>query len=208
MPPHPAAGTALAELATLPVKGRAPMTGYRRAQFGPAWDDNTNSTGGHNGCDTRNDILARDLTTITYRSGHCIVASGILHDPYTGTTISFIRGAATSTAVQIDHVVALGDAWQTGAQQLTYQQRIDYANDPDVLLAVDGPTNEQKGDADAASWLPPNKPYRCSYVARQVAIKHKWHLWVTPAEHDAITHVLTGCPDQPATAMGPAPSAG
>ncbi|SDI91210.1 Protein of unknown function [Frankineae bacterium MT45] len=201
-PIKPVSGTALAELASLPVKGRAPKTGYSRAQFGPAWTDATNSPGGHNGCDTRNDILARDLISVTYRSGHCVVASGVLHDPYTGKTIRFVRGVATSTAIQIDHVVALSNAWQTGAQQLTAQQRIDYANDPAVLLAVDGPINEQKGDGDAATWLPPNTSYRCSYVARQVAIKKKYRLWVTPPERDAIARVLATCPSQTAPVVG------
>ena len=138
---------------------------------------------GHNGCDTRNDILRRDLTDIVIKPGThgCTVASGVLHDPYTNTFITFTRGVTTSAAVQIDHVVALGDAWQTGAQQLSLAVRTNMANDPLELLAVSGPTNEQKGDADAASWLPPNKAFRCSYVAIQVAVKIRYHLWVTPS---------------------------
>jgi hypothetical protein len=182
----------------LPVKGRAPLTGYSRAQFGPAWTDDVTVPDGHNGCDTRNDILRRDLTTIVIKPGTsgCVVASGVLHDPYTGTIIPFIRGVSTSDAVQIDHVVALGDAWQTGAQQLSLAVRTNMANDPLELLAVSGPINEQKGDADAASWLPPNRAFRCSYVARQVAVKMTYHLWVTPAEHDAMARVLATCPAQ------------
>jgi Protein of unknown function (DUF1524) len=190
------ATTALAGLASLPVKGRAPLTGYSRAQFGPAWTDDVTVADGHNGCDTRNDILRRDLTAVAIRPGTngCVVSSGVLHDPYTGTVIPFTRGVSTSDAVQIDHVVALGDAWQTGAQQLSLAVRTNMANDPLELLAVSGPINEQKGDADAASWLPPNKAFRCSYVARQVAVKIAYHLWVTPAEHDAIARVLATCP--------------
>jgi Protein of unknown function (DUF1524) len=209
-PATPATTTALSGLATLPVKGRAPLTGYSRAQFGPAWTDDVTVVDGHNGCDTRNDILRRDLSdiVITPGSNGCTVASGVLHDPYTNTVIAFTRGQSTSAAVQIDHVVALGDAWQTGAQQLSFAVRTNMANDPLELLAVSGPTNEQKGDADAASWLPPNKAFRCSYVAIQVAVKIRYHLWVTPAEHDAVERVLGACPTQPLPTEGSPAAAG
>jgi hypothetical protein len=93
-------------------------------------------------------------------------------------------------------VVALSDAWQKGAQQLTVEQRYQLANDPLNLLAVDGQANNNKSDADAATWLPPNKNYRCQYIARQIAVKQKYTLWVTTAEHDAMLRVLQGCPDQ------------
>jgi hypothetical protein len=195
----PATTTALSGLATLPVKGRAPLTGYSRTQFGPAWTDDVTVADGHNGCDTRNDVLRRDLTDIVIKPGTrgCTVARGVLQDPYTNTIINFTRGENTSAAVQIDHVVALGDAWQTGAQQLSLAVRTNMANDPLELLAVSGPTNERKGDADAASWLPPNKAFRCSYVAIQVAVKIRYHLWLTPAEHQAVEGVLATCPSQP-----------
>ncbi|WP_426518461.1 HNH endonuclease family protein [Diaminobutyricibacter sp. McL0618] len=186
----PSAATADARvlLATLPVKGKAPKTGYDRVgDFGPAWKDMD-----HNGCDTRNDILARDLVDKT-ESGTCKVLTGILHDPYTGKTIDFVRGP-NSADVQIDHRVPLANAWQTGAQQLTLLQREQLANDPLNLVAVDGPTNERKSDGDAATWLPPQASYRCTYVADQVAVKARYHLWVAPAEHDAIARVLAGCP--------------
>jgi hypothetical protein len=200
----PPTSTALSGLATLPVKGRAPLTGYSRAQFGPAWTDDVTVADGHNGCDTRNDILRRDLSDIVIKPGThgCTVASGVLHDPYTNSVITFTRGESTSAAVQIDHVVALGDAWQTGAQQLSLAVRTNMANDPLELLAVSGPTNEQKGDADAASWQPPNQAFRCSYVAIQVAVKIRYHLWVTPAEHQAVENVLATCPTQPLPADG------
>ncbi|SOD73212.1 uncharacterized protein DUF1524 [Jatrophihabitans sp. GAS493] len=192
-------GSAANALATLPVKGRAPMTGYSRAMFGPAWTDAVSVEGGHNGCDTRNDVLRRDLTAVQIKAAThgCTVLAGSLHDPYTGRTIAFTRGVRTSTAVQIDHVVALGDSWQTGAQQLSATQRTNLANDPSNLWAVDGPTNAAKGDSDAASWLPPNKAIRCTYVARQVAVKQSYHLWVTAAEKAAMGAVLSGCPGQP-----------
>ena len=188
------AGTAFATLATLAVKGRAPKTGYDRAQFGSAWADVD-----RNGCDTRNDVLRRDLTgNVLKRGTHgCVVLSGTLHDPYTATSIEFVRGESTSTMVQIDHVVALSDAWQKGAQQLSAETRRALANDSLNLLAVDGPTNQRKSDGDAATWLPPNKAYRCPYVARQVAVKAKYSLWVTSAERDALGRVLATCPSQP-----------
>ena len=186
----PFAAKALEVLGTLPIKGRAPKTGYDRALFGQAWADVD-----RNGCDTRNDILDRDLTAKTFKPGtrDCLVLTGILADPYTATTIDFVRGSATSSAVQIDHVVALNDAWQKGAQQLSVEERTSLANDPLNLLAVDGPTNQQKGAGDAATWLPPNKSYRCDYVARQISVKATYKLWVTQAEHDAMAKVLDTC---------------
>ena len=183
------AGTidARALLATIPFKGKAPKTGYDRVgDFGPAWELPGQA------CSTRDLILARDLTDVV-RDGPCRVTSGILHDPYTGKTISFRRGVATSAEVQIDHRVPLANAWQTGAQQLSYAQRRQFANDPLNLVAVDGPTNAKKSDGDAATWLPPVKSYRCEYVAAQVAVKAKYHLWAAPAEHDAIDRILAGC---------------
>lgn len=189
-----ASGSALEQLDTLPVKGRAPKTGYDRDQFGPSWADVD-----RNGCDTRNDILARDLTAVVYKDGtkECVVASGTFADPYTGTTINFVRGNETSTAVQIDHIVALSDAWQKGAQQLSAEERRQFANDPLNLMAADGPANGAKSDSDAATWLPANKDFRCEYVARQIAVKARYELWVTSAEHNAIAGVLESCPDQP-----------
>ena len=179
-------------LKTLPVKGRAPMTGYTRARFGPAWTDDTTAAGGHNGCGTRDDVLAAQLTQVT-RSGRCRVTSGTETDPYSGTVLHYVRGHST---VDIDHVAALGDAWQTGAQQLSQQQRTALANDPFNLLAVSASVNRAKGDADAASWLPPAKSYRCAYVARQIAVKHRYKLWVTAAERAAMAAVLAKCPGQ------------
>jgi len=187
------AGDARSALAALPVKGPAPLTGYSRAAFGPAWADVDRS-----GCDQRNQVLARDMTAVQLRKGsRCVVASGRLLDPYTGKQINFVRGQGTSEAVQIDHVVALADAWRTGAQQLDQHTRAQMAGDLVELLAVDGPTNQAKRDRDAAAWLPANKAYRCNYVARQVAVKIKYRLWVIPAERDAIDRVLAGCPIQP-----------
>jgi hypothetical protein len=179
---------AVAVLAELEVKGRAPKTDYSREQFGDGWAN-------ENGCDTRNIILHRDLRDVVTNS-ECQVTSGVLDDPYTGATIQFERGSGTSGDVQIDHVVALSDAWQKGAQQLNYERRVELANDPLELLAADGLSNQQKGAGDAATWLPPNKQFRCQYVSRQIAVKKKYTLWVTQAEKDAMTRVLGTCPGQ------------
>lgn len=195
------AGTALAAVDKLTVKGRAPKTGYEREQFGQAWTDDNTTPGGHNGCDSRNDTLQRDLQAITFKNSvKCAVKSGTLHDPYTGKTIQFMRGRDTSKLVQIDHLVALSDAWQKGAQNLTVEQRTNLANDPLNLLAVDGATNMSKSDGDAATWLPANKSFRCRYVSSQVAVKIKYNLWVTPAEQRAMRNVLTSCPAMKLTA--------
>ena len=184
----PATGSALAALAALPVRGKAPMTGYdRTGDFGQAWLDVD-----RNGCDTRDDVLLRDLRVD--RRTACRVLAGTLVDPYTRKVIAFTRGVSTSERVQIDHVVALADAWRTGAQRLGKAQRERLANDPINLFAVDGPTNQAKGDADAASWLPPNTAFRCTYVAHQVGVKAAYHLWVTAAERAAMAAVLHSCP--------------
>ncbi|MEO6109877.1 MAG: HNH endonuclease family protein [Candidatus Saccharimonadales bacterium] len=181
-------GTGLASttLETLAVKGRAPKTGYSRDQYGSGWST-------INGCDTRTIILNRDLQNPVLDE-ECRVIGGTLNDTYTGKIIIFSK--ETAAAIQIDHVVALSDAWQKGAQLLTRQKRIQLANDPIELLAVDGPANQAKGDADAASWLPSNKTFRCQYVARQIAVKQKYSLWVTDAEMTAMKQVLASCPTE------------
>ncbi len=199
--PAPApTGHAADVLATLPVKGRAPKTGYERDRFGQSWADVD-----RDGCDQRNQVLARDLTAVEFRPGtrDCVVLSGALLDPYTGDGVPFLRGRATSADVQIDHVVSLSNAWQTGAQQLESEMRELLANDPLNLLAVDGPTNSSKGDGDAATWLPPQRGYRCAFVARQVAVKAKYRLWVTPPEAEAIARILRSCPGEQLPADSP-----
>jgi len=176
---------ARAELTVLAVKGRAPRTGYERSEFGDGWADLD-----HNGCSTREDILARDLTDRTLDG--CRIANGTLLDPYSGATIAFVRGP-DSAEVQIDHVVALADAWQKGAQQWTPARRGEFANDPLNLLAVDGGVNQAKGAGDAATWLPPDRGYRCAYAIRQIAVKARYGLWVTAAEGDALRRELSRC---------------
>lgn len=182
-------------LPQLEVKGRAPKTGYDRDLFGQAWSDDVGAEFGRNGCDTRNDILKRDLQELTFRPGtrDCVVLTGVLNGPYTGERIEFTRGQGTSSDVQIDHVVAMSDAWQKGAQQLTEEQRRDFANDPLNLMAVSGWANQQKGAGDTATWLPPRREFRCGYVSRQVLVKERYGLWVTQAERDAMDRILASC---------------
>ena len=186
-------GVAIAVLETLPVKGRAPKTGYSRDAFGQRWADVD-----RNGCDTRNDILKRDMTSIVYKAKtrNCVVLSGTLIDRYSGETINFVRGDVSSMEVQIDHVVALSNSWQTGAFKLSITQRAALANDPLNLFAVKGRLNSQKGDGDAATWLPPLKSFRCAYVAQQIAVKAKYSLWVVPPEKAAMLSILAKCPTQ------------
>ena len=180
---------ALVALNNLEVKGRAPKTGYARSQF-PHWSDPD-----RNGCDARNDTLKRDLTNITYKVGtrECKVIAGQLLDPFSGKVITF---SATKVVIDIDHVVALSNAWQTGAAYFDKNKRSQIANDPLNLLAVDSKLNRQKGDGDAATWLPPSKAFRCAYVARQVAVKAKYGLWVTQPEKVAIDKILSTCVGQ------------
>ena len=175
------------------TKGRAAKTGYTRAQFGQTWADVD-----RNGCDTRNDILKRDLTAEVFKekTRECVVLSGTLIDPFSGETINFVRGNTSSMEVQIDHVVALSNAWQTGAFKLSIKERTAFANDPMNLLAVKGSLNSQKGDGDAATWLPPLKSYRCDYVARQIAVKIKYKLWFTAPEKEAMIRILKSCPEK------------
>ncbi|WP_262064284.1 HNH endonuclease family protein [Streptomyces sp. STR69] len=182
-------GAALTAAESLTVKGRAPKTGYSRERFGTAWAD-TDS----NSCDTRDDILKRDLKQVKFTGGTCKVSYGVLEsDPYSGKEVTYRRGASL---VDIDHLVALSDAWQKGAKYWDASKRIALANDPLNLLTVGASANRSKGDGDTATWVPPYKAYRCTYVAAQVAVKKKYDLWVTAAEKAAMKKVLSTCPGQ------------
>lgn len=186
--PPSAAKTALIKLTVRDANEPTPK--YRRAEFGKAWEDVDS-----NGCSTRNDVLRRDLTQLKFhKTQNCVVENGILNDPYTGQKIKFKRGRNTSDRVQIDHVVALGDAWRAGAHKWSTLKRLKFANDPENLLAVAGVANEAKGRMRADEWLPPSEKYHCAYVARQIRVKAKWGLSVTETERDAMIRVLAGCP--------------
>jgi hypothetical protein len=194
----PPAGTtdfddARAHLAGLPVKGWDRMTDFSRYRFGEPWSDDVNVEFGHNGCNTRDDILRRDLSDLAVRPGTCYAQSGVLIDPYTGASIAFVRGPETSEAVQIDHVVSLSDAWYKGAREWDDQHLRDFANDPRNLLAVSAKANFDKAFRDANAWLPPNQAFRCGFVARQVSVKAAYRLWVSPNEKRAMAAVLDHC---------------
>ncbi len=177
-------------LAGLRVQGRGPLTNYDRSAFGQAWAD-----ADRNGCDTRNDILRARLTDVELdpRTHGCVVLRGTLLDPYTGQVLLHERGGGQ---VEIDHVVSLSDAWQKGASTWPWSKRVALANDPLNLLATATAVNRAKRDADAASWLPPLRSARCAFAARQVAVKAKYGLGVTAAEHDALGRLLAPCADR------------
>lgn len=191
--PNPGYDHARLLLAGLPVKGWDRHTDYARYRFGEAWSDDVNVEFGHNGCNTRDDVLRRDLAQLTVRPGTCYAATGVLHDPYTGVEIVFTRGPDTSGAVQIDHVVSLSDAWYKGARVWDPQRRKDFANDPRNLIAVAAQPNFDKAFRDAAGWLPPNAAFRCGFVARQVEVKTAYGLWVSAKEKRAMAAVLEDC---------------
>ncbi len=174
-------------------ENNADVPDYNRKAFGPAWADED-----HNGCDTRNDILARDLARPRFKPGthDCVVLSGTLAEPYTGSVIEFQRGHDTSSLVQIDHVVALMDAWRSGAWNWDAATRQRFANDPQNLLAVDGQENQEKGASSADQWLPPNRNFHCAYVTQQIEVKSQWGLSVTSAEREAMAKALLQCPPQ------------
>lgn len=179
----------------LEIKGRAPKTGYTRDAFYNSWPT-------IDGCSLRQRIIKRELgETAKLGDDNCTVVSGEYDEPYTGNHLTFNQKSDFSKGVQIDHVVALSDAWQKGAQNLSKDERYNLATDPLNLLAVDASTNQGKSDGDAATWLPSNKKFRCAYVARQVSVKYKYHLWLSEAEHDAIAEVLETCPNEPAVGV-------
>ena len=179
-------------LALLEVKGRAPKTGYTREMFYNGWPT-------VEGCSLRQRILKREFGDTAVLNG-CNVVAGEYDEPYTGKHLVFTEKSQVSK-VQIDHVVALSDAWQKGAQYMSYEVRNAMATDPLNLLAVDGSANQGKSDGDAATWLPANKGFRCQYVARQVSVKYKYGLWVTEAEKEAISKVLSNCPGEKAVGI-------
>ena len=187
--------TALAVLNQLEVKGRAPKTGYSREEFYSTWPT-------VDGCNLRQRIIKRELgDSAVLGDDNCSVISGEYDEPYTGSHLIFSQKSELSSKVQIDHVVALSDAWQKGAQYQTKEERYAFATDPLNLLAVNASAYQTKSDCDAATWLPPFKAFRCQYVARQVSVKYKYHLWVTEAEYEAIAGILSTCPEKPAVGV-------
>lgn len=180
-------------LDALPVKGWDRVQDFKRYRFGERWSDDVDVEFGHNGCNTRDDILRRDLTQVELRRGTCLVQRGVLHDPYSGAEIAFVRGPETSEAVQVDHLVSLADAWYKGARFWDDRRRRDFANDPRNLLAVSAQANFDKAFRDAAGWLPANAAFECEFVARQIGVKTAYGLWVSANEKTAMQRVLRHC---------------
>lgn len=192
---NPQDGTlAINVLETLAIKGRAPKTGYARTEFYQAWP-------AIDGCNLRQRIIKREVGDSARLDG-CDVIAGTFVEAYTGETRTYNSKAEFSKNIQIDHIVALSDAWQKGAQQLSADERYQLATDPLNLIAADASANQQKSDGDAATWLPKNKPFRCTYVARQISVKKKYSLWVTQAEHDAMKNILSTCPAEKTVGLG------
>lgn len=179
---------ALDILQSLEVKGRAPKTGYKREEFYDGWPE-------VDGCNLRQRIIKREFGDSAVLDG-CSVIGGEYDEPYTGEHRVFTEREQISKGIQIDHVVALSDAWQKGAQYQTAEGRYQMATDPLNLLAVDATANKQKSDGDAATWLPSNKAFRCQYIARQISVKYKYKLWLTAAEKEAMIGILQKCPNQ------------
>lgn len=179
------------------VPARTHRYDYRRSVFGEAWDDDNDAPGGHNGCDTRNDVLNRDLVDVVHVSTkRCAqaVATGTLHDPYTSATVAFTRGAKIGEAVQIDHIVPLAYAWDMGASAWPYRQRLRFANDPANLLAVAGQANQDKGDAGPSQWMPPNKAFACQYAVAYIAVVRGYGLRLDQPSADVLRTAAATCP--------------
>ncbi|QPR31424.1 HNH endonuclease [Corynebacterium amycolatum] len=167
---------------------------YERSLFGQRWSDDVSVQYGHDGCGTRDNILNRDLSNVRHRSGTngCVVISGDLVDPYTGIPIRFRKGEGSSSAIHIDHVVSLAHAMQVGAESWDAKTRLNFANDPDNLLATSSQANQEKGASDAANWQP-QQAFRCIYAKIQIYVKYKYGLWATPAEMEALRLSLDQC---------------
>lgn len=195
-PPSVVAGVdLLAGVPEVPVRVRG--NDYRRAAFGESWDDDNSAPGGHNGCDTRNDILNRDLvdkTFVAIKRCPTAVATGTLHDPYTNAVVSFVRGNQTGASVQIDHIVPLALAWDLGARDWPDDLRLRFANDPANLLAVAGKPNQDKSDQEPAHWMPPNRAFWCQYAVQFVEVLRGYALAVDTASAVVLREAAGTCP--------------
>lgn len=147
---------------------------YDRDAFGTSWYDVD-----QNGCDTRNDVLARDLTDLVIDEDDCTVLFGTLHDPYTGETYEYERG---HSVVDIDHVVPLAAAWSMGADSWTDAQRLAFANDPANLEASYMGANRSKGDRTLSEWMPINEEFHCAYATAFVKVAKSYNLFLSPAD--------------------------
>lgn len=182
-------------VASLPVTSTAPSVEYQREpQFGAAWIDVDG-----NGCDTRNDILKRDFVSFQTFRGDCEVQTGVLNDPYTGTTINFVhtnafgKNTGDSQAVQIDHIIPLNWAWQNGAEAWDQDTRILFANDPINLKAVKGKQNSSKSNQGPSTWWPAAESYRCTYAVEFTSVLQKYELTIPAADQQALVNTLAAC---------------
>lgn len=185
----------LANVPVIPLRIRG--YDYRRAAFGDSWTDDNSAPGGHNGCDTRNDVLNRDLDDKTFVSiKRCpnAVATGTLHDPYTNAVVAFTRGEKTGAAVQIDHIVPLALAWDLGARNWPEDMRVRFANDPANLIAVAGNANQDKGDQEPATWMPPNAAFHCQYAMQFIAVLRGYGLPIDAPSATVLRDAAAGCP--------------
>ncbi|MCB0932771.1 MAG: HNH endonuclease [Mycobacterium sp.] len=182
---------------TVVVDARVRGSDYRRDAFGRAWDDDNDAPGGRNGCDTRDEILARDLSDTTYVSTkRCprAVRSGTLRDPYTNATVAFLRGDRVGAAVQIDHIVPLAFAWDMGARDWAPELRKRFANDPANLIAVAGSANQDKGDLPPGEWMPPNRAFWCQYSTQFIEVVRGYQLAVDAASAGRLRDAIRTCP--------------
>lgn len=184
------AATSLAQLDGIPIVSGYSDERYDRDRFGQRWMDVD-----RNGCDTRNDILGRDLLDPVFkeRTNECKVLAGLLIDPYDGQSVEFVSGRDTSVLVQIDHVVALAWAWRHGAEHWSDDQRTAFANDPRNLVAASEHTNQEKSDSGPAEWLPPVPELRCRYVEQYVSVLAAYRLGISAADEAAARGVLESC---------------
>jgi Protein of unknown function (DUF1524) len=188
-PPPP--DRARQELAQLTVAKNQGSASYQRSAFGPGWGGYGYYPKIPGGCEARDEVLRRDLSNVKAGDQNkCIIFSGVLHDPYTGKELPYSRYG--STQIQIDHVVALGAAWRTGASTWSQERRVEFANDINNMLAVDGTANNDKGSKTPDQWRPP-RDYWCPYAERWVGVKDLYRLTVTTAEKAALEQMLAAC---------------
>lgn len=179
-PDLPSKAVAQAELDGLTVRAESAPGPYDRDLF-PHWTS-------VDGCTTRETVLQRDGDGVEVGSD-CYPTSGTWYSEYDGET-------RTSPAdLHIDHVVALSEAWDSGAGEWTTDRREDFANDltGPQLIAVTAEVNISKSDHDPAEWVPPLASKRCAYAKMWIHTKARWDLSVDSAEKSALQPLLDTC---------------
>ena len=194
-PGNSASGTQslTAMIASLPVADEH-REGYRRDLFRLWIDDDGN------GCNTRQEVLIAEAVVPPRIGSGCRLSGGQWVSPYDAIVVT------NASALDIDHLVPLAEAWDSGASAWTAQQREAYANELDVpwaLVAVTAASNRGKGDRDPAQWMPPLASAACTYVVDWVAVKTLWHLAVDPAERQALEGLAAECSQTPVPPIPP-----